>query len=709
MSLLQSDVALVMQQGAGEADTLVKLIEHLQKLILATNDVATINLWLDESIGSAPASAEDVQGLDWNIDRLLSAARALAQTERQSGPPLLADARAQMLALTGDERFKPLGTWAEVMAALSSSERAVELLALFGTHPSIIAAETDAEKQTAAALIAFGATDLDGNGRIDAAEIAPVDRLDFLNGTGVYANQHGGSQDIDLRFAGSAAQELLAGEGVAAGDPADAASTAADDANSSGPVSSGAAVADVGVLDDAGSTNDDASAGPAVDARLQFVRVGLDGRAVEDSGNALVSNAGSLDLLLIGGEEADTLTGAGGNDTISGRGGNDRLAGGDGNDQISGGAGDDVAAGGGGSDTLSGGEGNDLLLGGAGRDYIGGGAGNDILDAGADGAEVDGGDGDDVLVLGASDLAASGGDGNDLIIAGGGNSQASGGSGFDWISYDTTHVATDGNDRSFEGQSGSDGADYLRAGEGNNSSDVSQAAAIVVGLTDYLSDINDGDSTIALTGSILLGGGGSDTLEGSRGNDIIDGDLSVSIRISVDNSGKGNNNDLAISSLEDLGQSLLAGDIEIDKIKIRSAVERSGDDDDVDTVRFSGRRGEYDIRVDGSVTTVSHHLLDMSGAIVVGSIGQDGIDRLTHIERMEFSDAMLVLDFAGMSWIVDGNGDMFAFPPEIALAPAYVDEAPGVDLSAIDLSYLGNGMPVELIGVHDTIQADYAM
>ncbi|MFO1169848.1 MAG: hypothetical protein U1E49_02645 [Hyphomicrobiaceae bacterium] len=707
MALLQSDVALVMQQGAGEGDTLVKLIEHLQKLILATNDVATINLWLDESIGSAPASAEDVQGLDWNIERLLSAARALAQSDRQDGPPMLADARAQMLAVTGDARFKPLGTWAEVIAALSSGDRAVELLALFGTHPAILEAATEAEKHAAAAMLAFGTADLDGNGRIDASEVAPADRLDFLNATGAYAAGNGGVLDIDLRFAGSSAQALLAGEGVVAAAPG-AAPSAAHDSDSSAPVSSGAAVADVGVPDDTASANDDAPSGPAVDARLQFLHLGLDGRVIANDGHALVSQAAPLDLVLIGGEQADTLTGGDGNDTISGQGGNDRLAGSAGSDHISGGTGDDVVAGGDGSDTLAGGDGNDLILGGAGRDHIDGGAGNDLVDAGADGAEVDGGDGDDVLVLGASDLAATGGDGNDLIIADGGTTAASGGRGFDWISYSTAHVAADAEDRSFEGQSGSGGADHLRASEGTGDTDAGRSAAIVAGLADYLSDIGGGEQ-IALTGSILLGGAGSDILEGGHGNDIIDGDLSLSIRISVDNSGKGSHGDHEITSLDDLGQSLLAGDIGIEQIKIHSALSRSGDDDDVDTVRFSGRRGEYDIKVDGSVTTVSHVLLDDSGAIVLGSIGQDGIDRLTHIERMEFSDAMLVLDFAGMSWIVDGNGDMFAFPPEIDVQPAYVDEPPGVDLSAVDLSYLGDSLPVELIGVHDTMQADYAM
>lgn len=711
MALLQSDVAEVMQRVAkpGEGEILVELIEKLQEFILATGDTETINLWLDESIGGLPKSVEDIQGLDWNIDRLIAAARALAQTERQAGPPLLSDARAELLSTTGDERYKPLGNWSEIIAALPAADRAMELIALFGTHQALLEAATHAERMAIAALLVHGTADTDGDGQIEANEVAPADRLDFLNATGAYAATQGGAHDIDLRFAGSAAQALLAGEGVVAGG-ADGAGPAGDGGKTA-PVSSGAAVADVGPPVDASPADGDASSGPAVDARLQFVRVGLDGRAIDDGGAPLVANAGPTDgLLLIGGEAADSLAGSTGNDTITGNAGNDRLAGGAGDDAVSGGNGDDVVSGGSGADQLSGDAGDDLVLGGAGADQIDGGAGDDILDAGADGATIEGGAGDDVLLLGANDLAASGGDGNDIVVASGPNSSASGGQGFDWIIYTSTHVDSDGEGRSFEGQSGSAGADHLIAGHAG-AIDPGAASRAIDDLAAYLEEIGVSDAALELTGSILLGGGGSDTLQGSSGNDIIDGDLSLSVLLYVDANGNdiADEGEVVVGDLSSIEDDLLAGAIAADRVETRRSFGCSDDDrDDVDTVKFSGRRGEYDISVDGTVTTVAHRLLDATGAIVVDTLGLDGLDRLMNVERLEFADEMLVLDFAGMAWIIDGDGDMFVFASDETGDHTLTELGDRGDLMEIDMSIFGTDTDAGLVGIYDYMQADYA-
>lgn len=720
MALLQSDVAAVKQHVAGttlggsatgssEAETLVKLIEKLQEFILATGDTETINLWLDESIGTAPLSADEVQGLNWNIDRLIAAAQALAQSERQAGPPLLSEARAELLATTGDPRYSPLASWSEIIAALPAGERAIELIALFGTHRALVEAATHAERLAIAALLVHGTADTNGDGRIEASEVAPADRLDFLNATGAYAQNHGGALDIDLRFAGSAAQELLAGKGVVAGHDEGAAS--AGEAGRTAPVSSGAAVADIGSPAEISPAGEDAPAGPAVDARLQFVRVGLDGRTVDDDGPGLVPDTSAGDgLLLIGGEAADSLAGGTGGDTIEGRAGNDRLSGGEGDDDISGGEGNDVVSGGAGSDTLSGGAGNDLILGGAGQDIIDGGQGDDVLDAGADGGELAGGNGDDVLMLGDADLVASGGDGNDLVVAAGGTTQASGGQGFDWITYTSTHIAGAAASHLFEGQSGSDGDDHLIAGPATHAATQADALALIAELTDYLSpSIIDG---VPLTGSILLGGAGSDTLESSSGNDIIDGDMSLSVQFFVDVNANGaaDEGEIIVADLADLEDGLLTGAIQTDHVETRRGFHRSDDDrDDVDTVRFSGRRGEYEISVgDGGVTTVTHRLVDASGTIILDSLGLDGIDRLANIERLEFSDEMLVLDFAGMAWIIDGDGDMFVFASDAEGDHALLELGDRDDLMDIDIGVLGTGASVDLVGVYDYMQADYS-
>ncbi|MED5606977.1 calcium-binding protein [Pseudomonas sp. JH-2] len=74
-------------------------------------------------------------------------------------------------------------------------------------------------------------------------------------------------------------------------------------------------------------------------------------------------------LLLLGGENNDTLTGYASNDRLSGGAGNDRLDAGAGNDWLEGGSG---------NDSLYGGVGNDTLVGGVGNDYLTGGQGSDV-------------------------------------------------------------------------------------------------------------------------------------------------------------------------------------------------------------------------------------------------------------------------------------------------------------------------------------------
>ena len=89
--------------------------------------------------------------------------------------------------------------------------------------------------------------------------------------------------------------------------------------------------------------------------------------------------ADSLD----GGADGDTLSGRGGSDSLAGGSEGDTLSGGDGVDSLKGGAGDDGLAGGDGVDDLDGDEGADGLAGGAGDDSLDGGAGNDSFESGA--------------------------------------------------------------------------------------------------------------------------------------------------------------------------------------------------------------------------------------------------------------------------------------------------------------------------------------
>src|SRR5690606_6502093 len=77
----------------------------------------------------------------------------------------------------------------------------INFIAAYGTHDTITAAQSAADKRAAAMDLVLG-----GAG-------APADRLDFLNGTGAYANDPdlGGLKNIDLWVGGLAEQKMSFG------------------------------------------------------------------------------------------------------------------------------------------------------------------------------------------------------------------------------------------------------------------------------------------------------------------------------------------------------------------------------------------------------------------------------------------------------------------------------------------------------------------
>jgi Ca2+-binding RTX toxin-like protein len=120
-------------------------------------------------------------------------------------------------------------------------------------------------------------------------------------------------------------------------------------------------------------------------------------------------------------EEADVLSGRGGDDWLYGRGGNDQIAGGADNDVL---FGDD------GSDTISGGDGDDLIYTGSGVpgswEAADGGAGNDRIFLAA-------GYIDDGILYDAGNVRAFGGPGADEIHGGMGENELHGGIGDDYL------------------------------------------------------------------------------------------------------------------------------------------------------------------------------------------------------------------------------------------------------------------------------------
>ncbi len=156
------------------------------------------------------------------------------------------------------------------------------------------------------------------------------------------------------------------------------------------------------------------------------------------SGNDAIAGGNTyVDLLIRGGDGADSVTGGNGSDFLSGDVGDDLVLagigddlvlGGSDNDTLGGGAGDDVLDGSAGFDLINGGDGDDSLYGGsdndtlnghAGDDLLKGGEGNDVLDGSFGDDILRGGEGADTLTFWAGDDELHGDDGDDLFLVSG--------------------------------------------------------------------------------------------------------------------------------------------------------------------------------------------------------------------------------------------------------------------------------------------------
>ena len=292
-----------------------------------------------------------------------------------------------------------------------------------------------------------------------------------------------------------------------------------------------------------------------------------------DSHEVIVATAFKDYIHARGGD--DTVYGEGGDDTIFGDGGVDRLYGGDGNDYIDTGEGPDLADGGagkdsiygrgsgsevGGFDQLVGGTGNDLIVGGEGIDKLSGGSGDDIIygdglsnpEMGNTDPFTHGGDGNDYIDGGASGDLLYGEEGDDLVVGGIDQDIVQGGSGDDILRPGTPSQAINGGPDEVIGDDGYtnngfdliDFSDYAAGGPGVTADLFDQTNPLVAidGTTPFPawfqvegiigSQNNDtfiGDSPADATADFsggnnwLIGGSGSDSLQGNGGNDLLIG------------------------------------------------------------------------------------------------------------------------------------------------------------------------------------------
>ncbi|NEX94780.1 peroxidase family protein [Caulobacter sp. 17J65-9] len=401
------------------------------------------------------------------------------------------------------------------------------------------------------------------------------------------------------------------------------------------------------------------------------------------------------DDTLISSEGDDTIWGDGGRDRIDGGFGNDNIDGGAGDDIIWDRGGDDVIKGGEGNDAINGGAGLNLIIAGGGSDFIVtgidvaevfAGEGDDFINGSTANEGMQGNEGDDWIEVGTQDGAPGdnfdpfgldpiigndvffgdggfdeyvGEGGDDIMVGSGGINRNEGMSGFDWVTYkdhgvqgvladlllpafDETPAPPSPNtalDRyaEVEGLSGSRYDDVL-FGDDEDAATIPVNGArgstlTNIGLISGLADVLAPGATSFSAGNILLGGDGSDILEGRAGDDIIDGDRWLNVRISVRDPGDPAHELFTVDRMTALQEQVFAGEINPGQLKIVREILTADGSDDIDTAVFTGNRADYTITA-GPRT---------GSFIVTDNVGTNGSDTVRNIERLKFADQTVAI------------------------------------------------------------------
>ncbi|WP_147022869.1 peroxidase family protein, partial [Microvirga aerophila] len=408
---------------------------------------------------------------------------------RETGVPSLNEARRQFYEDTQDSRVKPYESWYDFALSLKTPASLINFIAAYGTHQSIVSAQTAEAKRAAATLLVLGGND------------APTDRLDFLNATGSYTGGSlGGLNNVDFWIGGLAEKKMTFGsmlgstftyvfeyqmEALQAGDRFYYLSRTQglNLLNELEADSFAQLIMRNTSLGEHNSTHVNGSAFQTADYILEMDRtkqIGADPRHsnpvldsispmvvrkdVDGDGDADYLRYTGTDHVVLGGtNEDDTLIGGEGDDTLWGDDGNDRLEGGYGVDHLHGGKGHDIITDSGtdvgAADVIHGDDGDDVINPGSGLDLVFGGRGSDFIYGGTEGKTVSGGLDNDFIRGSTGGSMLAGNEGDDWI---------EGGDSFDTLAgenselfFNSTIIGHDvlngrGNDNDYDAESGDD-------------------------------------------------------------------------------------------------------------------------------------------------------------------------------------------------------------------------------------------------------------
>lgn len=444
-------------------------------------------------------------------------------------------------------------------------------------------------------------------------------------------------------------------------------------------------------------------------------------------GDDIITNSGT-DIgetdFLMGEEGDDVIHGGSGLALVFGNQGSDVLIAGPDGKEMFGGEGDDFMLGGEGGDFLLGNEGDDWIEGGNGFDTTAGDnselffnstiLGHDVMFAGENEHDFDAESGDDIMVQGESVMRNEGMWGYDWAIYKGNSENADADLTKPIFTTDQQDILRNRFD-AVEGLSGYKQNDVLRgdnratafpstpdpeaepganlAGAENTmvKHHLSQAGIDrIAGLRELLGNLVQTSTTVGEAareaeiafddGNILLGGGGSDLIEGRGGDDVIDGDAWLNVRIRISPTPDGPiytadslagpvylqsqlvNGEIPANTAPAFGGKalsdlLLERTITPGQMKIVREIVDGGKSGDVDVAVYSDVRENYsfEVNTDGSVT-VTHVSVDPDGTL--GLVTSDGTDRLSNIEALRFGDGSTVLleDLLNRPPVITSNG-----------------------------------------------------
>ncbi|MCW1400951.1 hypothetical protein OKA06_00925 [Novosphingobium sp. MW5] len=186
-------------------------------------------------------------------------------------------------------------------------------------------------------------------------------------------------------------------------------------------------------------------------------------------------------------------------------------------------------------------------------------------------------------------------------------------------------------------------------------SDGKQYDVVVFDNIDIVRDIN-GVAVDYREGphEVILGGGGSDSIIGKAGNDVIDGDRWLNVRIGINDANgtpiatadhmRAQVTDLQGNVLyggETLDQLVLSRTLNPGQLEIIREILDGGKAGDIDTAIYRDTRESYSFALnsDGSVTVTHNGVLTAAQTLDPRAIRlSEGTDRLINIEKLQFSD-----------------------------------------------------------------------